>query len=146
MSINKEQRDQDIINGMVAIQLDDPQKFSIVKETLTRIGIQNSERMKLFQSVHIFHKRGNYYLAHFKQMIALDGFNVDFTDEDYNRLLDIAQLLIDWGLVKPIDDDFKAPRENKFRVLKSSDAEQWELIPKFTIGKDRHHRFFTKTA
>lgn len=125
---------------MVPIELDDPQKFSIVKETLTRIGIQNAERMKLFQSVHIFHKRGNYYLSHFKQMIGLDGFNVDITDEDYNRLNDISQLLSDWGLVKITDPDFVAKRENKFRVLKSHEAEQWELVPKFTIGKPRRQK------
>lgn len=139
MLINTD-REQKIISSMVPVELDDPQKFSIVKETLTRIGIQNAERMKLFQSVHIFHKRGNYYLSHFKQMIGLDGFNVDITDEDYNRLSDIAQLLSDWGLVKIINPDFTAARENKFRVLKSSEAERWELVPKFTIGKPRRQK------
>lgn len=131
------EQEQSIINSMVPVELKDPQMFSIVKETLTRIGIQNAERMKLFQSVHIFHKRGNYYLSHFKQMIELDGFNVDITDEDYNRLKDIAQLLSDWELVKIMDINFIAKRENKFRILKSQEAEQWDLVPKFTIGKPR---------
>ena len=130
---------EDIVSQMVEVELDDPQKFSIVKETLTRIGIQSSEKHELYQSCHILHKRGRYYLAHFKQLIALDGYGTNFSDEDYGRLLDISSLLSDWGLVKIIDtENFTPPKRNAFRVLKSVDVEHWTLVPKYTIGK--YHR------
>lgn len=124
-----------ILNEMVEVELSDPQKFNIVRETLTRIGIQNAKKRNLYQSCHILHKQGRYYLAHFKQMIAMDGYRADMTDEDHNRLLDITNLLSDWNLVNVLDPDFDPPKMNQFRVLKVSDAEEWNLVPKFTIGK-----------
>ena len=124
----------EILNDMVEIELNDGQSFLIVKETLARIGIQNREKKTLYQSTHILQKQGKYYLAHFKTLLELDGNETNYTVDDNERLLDIANLMDKWGLVT-LKRDFDAPNKNRFRVLKKSELGEWKLQPKFTIGK-----------
>jgi hypothetical protein len=124
----------EILNDMVQIELAEGQSFLIVKETLSRIGIQNWARKTLYQSVHILQKQGNYYLAHFKTLLELDGNEAHLDSDDHDRLLDIAALMSKWNLVTLVDK-IDPPNKNKFRVLKKADSDGWELVAKFTIGK-----------
>lgn len=124
----------EIIGDMIPVTLTKEQNFLIVKETLSRIGIQNWEKKVLYQSVHILQKKGRYYLTHFKTLLELDGNETNYSDEDRDRLLDIAYLMSRWDLVK-LDKPLTPPGKNQFRVLKKAEMEGWTLRPKFTIGK-----------
>ena len=122
---------------MVEVQLGEPDDFLKVRETLTRIGVASRKEKKLYQSCHILHKQGRYYIVHFKELFALDGKHANLTLNDVQRRNRIAQLLSDWGLVSIVDSEkIKdiAPL-NQIKVLSYKDKGDWMLEQKYNIGK-----------
>ncbi len=132
--------DQDsLIGSMVEVKLSTNDDFLKVKETLTRIGVASRKTQTLFQSCHILHKQGRYYIVHFKELFALDGKPTDFNEEDKGRRNTIAKLLSEWGLVtlaNPIDEALLAPI-SKIKIIPYSQKNEWELIAKYNIGKKK---------
>ena len=122
---------------MVEVLLNEPDDFLKVRETLTRIGVASRKEKKLYQSVHILHKQGKYYLTHFKELFALDGKYANITVNDMQRRNRIAQLVADWGLVSIVNLDAVsdiAPL-NQIKVLSFKDKADWGLESKYSIGK-----------
>lgn len=129
------------LNDFVEVKLPDDQSFLKVKETLTRIGVASSKDKTLYQSVHILHKQGRYFLTHFKELFMLDGKATDFTEEDKGRRNTIANLLSEWGLVILTDPEKSADPLtplNRIKILPYAEKEEWILIPKYSIGKKRY--------
>jgi len=124
---------------MVEITLGEPDDFLKVRETLTRIGVASRKEHKLYQSCHILHKQGKYYIVHFKELFALDGKNTNFSTNDLQRRNRIAQLLSDWGLIGIVDatmvEDL-APL-NQIKVLSFKDKDEWTLESKYNIGRKK---------
>lgn len=127
-----------IIETLVEVKLPNDESFLKVKETLTRIGISSKKDNKLYQSCHILHKRGLYYIVHFKELFMLDGKADDFSEEDKARRNTIVNLLVEWGLVEAVDDskieDPVAPL-SQIKILPFKEKSEWQLIAKYTIGK-----------
>ena len=124
---------------MVEVLLNEPDDFLKVRETLTRIGVASRKEKKLYQSVHILHKQGKYYLTHFKELFALDGKYANITVNDMQRRNRIAQLVADWGLVSIVNLEAVsdiAPL-NQIKVLSFKDKEEWVLESKYSIGKKK---------
>ena len=124
---------------MVEVTLNEPDDFLKVRETLTRIGVASRKEKKLYQSCHILHKQGRYYLVHFKELFALDGKHANLTVNDVQRRNRIIQLLADWGLitvnnVSKIQD--LAPL-NQIKVLSYKDKDDWTLETKYNIGSKK---------
>lgn len=120
----------------VEIELKTPDSFLVVKETLTRIGIQSKTGKTLYQSCHILHKRGQYYITSFKEMFLLDHKTADITDDDYRRRNSIVKLLAQWGLCNIIDkNDIEFLNDNtEIKIVPFKDKKNWSLIAKYTIG------------
>ena len=116
-----------------------PDDFLKVRETLTRIGVASRKDKILFQSCHILHKQGKYYIVHFKELLALDGKQADITDNDLERRNTIAKLLSDWGLVKIIDATkfTELAPLSQIKVISYKDKHEWDLQTKYNIGKKR---------
>lgn len=129
----------EIVNTFVEISLSDPTQFLKVAETLTRIGIASKNGDKLWQSCHILHKQGKYYLVHFKELFLLDGKTADFTLEDCARRNTIAKLLEDWNLIKVLDPKKIEDRMSlrSIKVVQFQDKKNWELITKYSIGNKK---------
>jgi hypothetical protein len=124
---------------MVEITLSEPDDFLKVRETLTRIGVASRKEKKLYQSVHILHKQGKYYLVSFKELFALDGKHANLTVNDVQRRNRIIKLLSDWGLVTVVDPDKVsdiAPL-NQIKVLPYKEKEEWILEAKYSIGSKK---------
>ena len=124
---------------MVEISLNEPDDFLKVRETLTRIGVASRKEKKIYQSCHILHKQGRYFLVHFKELFALDGKHANLTSNDVQRRNRIAQLLSDWGLVEVLNtDQIKdiAPL-NQIKVLAYRDKGDWILEKKYNIGSKK---------
>ena len=124
---------------MVEISLNEPDDFLKVRETLTRIGVASRKEKKIYQSCHILHKQGRYFLVHFKELFALDGKHANLTTNDVQRRNRIAQLLADWGLVEVLNvDQIKdiAPL-NQIKVLAYRDKGDWILETKYNIGSKK---------
>ena len=124
---------------MVEVILNEPDDFLKVRETLTRIGVASRKEKKIYQSCHILHKQGKYYLVHFKELFALDGKHANLTVNDVQRRNRIIQLLADWGLitiVKPESITDIAPL-NQIKVLAYKDKADWILETKYNIGSKR---------
>ena len=122
---------------MVEVNLKEPDDFLKVRETLTRIGVASRKEKKLYQSCHILHKQGRYYIVHFKELFALDGKHANLTSNDVQRRNRITRLLADWGLisvVKPESVSDIAPL-NQIKVLAFKDKGDWILEQKYNIGK-----------
>ena len=122
---------------MLEVQLKEPDDFLKVREPLTRIGVASRKDKKLFQSCHILHKQGRYFITHFKELFALDGKEANLTDNDIERRNTIAQLLGDWGLIAIINDtvaEKKAPL-SQIKVLSFKEKGDWDLQAKYNIGK-----------
>jgi hypothetical protein len=121
---------------MVEIILNEPDDFLKVRETLTRIGVASRKEKKLYQSCHILHKQGRYYIVHFKELFALDGKHANLTVNDVQRRNRIVQLLADWELITIVDvnkiQDI-APL-NQIKVLAYKDKDEWILETKYNIG------------
>ena len=126
-------------SDMVEVLLSEPDDFLKVRETLTRIGVASRKERKIYQSCHILHKQGKYYIVHFKELFALDGKNTNFSENDLQRRNRISQLLSDWGLITIVDDEKiqnLAPL-NQIKVLAFRDKEEWVLESKYNIGRKK---------
>jgi hypothetical protein len=127
------------ITDLVEVTLNEQDDFLKVRETLTRIGVASKKEQTLFQSCHILHKRGQYYIVHFKELFALDGKPTDITENDLSRRNAIVKLLEDWGLVTVVR---KQQIENpppiflsQIKILSHKEKDDWQLVPKYNIGK-----------
>ena len=124
---------------MIEITLNEPDDFLKVRETLTRIGVASRKEKKIYQSCHILHKQGRYYIVHFKELFALDGKHANLTVNDVQRRNRIIQLLCDWGLVSVISPEKVtdiAPL-NQIKVLAYKEKHEWVLETKYNIGKKK---------
>lgn len=131
--------EQDLFRGVgIEIFLPQNDNFLKVKETLTRIGVASRKNKKLYQSCHILHKQGKYAILHFKELFILDGKENTFSEEDEARRNTIVNLIEEWGLIEVVDaekaQDPIAPL-NQIKVLSHKEKSQWELTPKYMIGK-----------
>lgn len=128
-----------LIEDLIEVKLKAPDDFLKIRETLTRIGVAPKGEKRLYQSCHILHKQGRYYIVHFKELLALDGKQTNFSDEDRKRRNTIAGLLSEWGLVvlvKPEQIDEKAPI-SFIKVIPFKEKDEWELNTKYNIGSKR---------
>ena len=126
-------------SDMVEVLLSEPDDFLKVRETLTRIGVASRKERKIYQSCHILHKQGKYYIVHFKELFALDGKHTNFSLNDFQRRNRISQLLSDWGLITIVDAEKiqdLAPL-NQIKVLSFKDKEEWTLESKYNIGRKK---------
>jgi hypothetical protein len=124
---------------MVEVKLLRPDDFLKVRETLSRIGVASRKEKKLYQSCHILHKQGKYYIVHFKELFALDGKTANLTQNDVQRRNRIAQLLADWGLIEIVDSNnvLDIAPLNQIKVLSYKEKGDWELESKYNIGKKK---------
>lgn len=118
----------------IEVKLDDPDSFLKVKETLTRIGIASKKNKTLYQTAHILHKRGQYYICHFKELFSLDGKPSTISDEDIKRRNLIVGLLVDWELVEPVQEVGEKAPLNTIKILSYKEKDQWKLESKYSIG------------
>lgn len=126
-------------SDMVEVTLSEPDDFLKVRETLTRIGVASRKEKKLYQSCHILHKQGRYYIVHFKELFALDGKRANLTLNDVQRRNRITQLLVDWELitvVKPETIEDVSPL-NQIKVIAYKEKDEWTLEAKYNIGKKK---------
>jgi len=124
---------------MVEVVLSEPDDFLKVRETLTRIGVASRKEKKIYQSCHILHKQGRYYIVHFKELFALDGKNTNFSLNDVQRRNRIVQLLSDWGLIAVVNAEQIADLAplNQIKVLAFKEKEEWTLESKYNIGRKK---------
>ena len=129
------------LNKFVEVTLNEQDDFLKVRETLTRIGVSSRKEKVLYQSCHILHKQGLYYIVHFKELFALDGKPSNISENDIQRRNAIANLLEEWGLVKIINhkllEDNIAPL-HQIKIISFKEKDDWELIAKYNIGKKLH--------
>ena len=126
-------------SDMVEVVLNEPDDFLKVRETLTRIGVASRKERKIYQSCHILHKQGKYYIVHFKELFALDGKKTNLSLNDIQRRNRIIQLLSDWGLISIVDKDTisdLAPL-NQIKVLAFKEKNDWTLESKYNIGRKK---------
>jgi len=126
-----------MINNMLEVTIKEPDDFLKVRETLSRIGVASRKEKKLFQSCHILHKQGKYYIVHFKELFALDGKETNITENDIARRNTISSLLQDWDLVSILgNSDPKAPL-SQIKIIGFKEKDEWVLETKYNIGKKR---------
>ena len=125
------------VENMVEIKLKQPDDFLKVRETLSRIGIASKKDKKLYQSCHILHKQGKYYIVHFKELFALDGKQTNLTENDIARRNTISNLLKDWGLISIMGDSSNVAPLSQIKVLSFREKDEWELCTKYNIGKKK---------
>ena len=125
------------LETLVEVKLADPDAFLKIKETLTRIGIASKKDRILYQSCHILHKRGRYYITHFKEMFLLDGKESSLSEDDVKRRNTITKLLAEWGLLTVLNERQIADRMNlsNIKVLSFKERGDWSLLSKYNIGK-----------
>ena len=126
-------------NSMIEVSLNEPDDFLKVRETLTRIGVASRKEKKLYQSCHILHKQGRYYIVHFKELFALDGKKANLSENDVQRRNRIIKLLSDWGLVEIVNEDsvVDAAPLSQIKVIAYKEKSEWTLESKYNIGKKR---------
>ena len=122
---------------MLEISLKEPDDFLKVRETLSRIGVASRKERKLYQSCHILHKQGRYFIVHFKELFALDGKNTNLSENDIARRNTITNLLKDWGLVDIIGDAQPVAPLSQIKVLSFKEKGEWQLETKYNIGKKK---------
>ena len=125
---------------LLEVGLNEPDDFLKVRETLSRIGVASRKEKKLYQSCHILHKQGKYYIVHFKELFALDGKPSNFTENDIARRNTIANLLKEWNLVDIVDENrtsHPVAPISQLKVISFGDKDQWKLVPKYNIGKKK---------
>lgn len=128
------------IDSLIEVTLTSEEDFLKIKETLTRIGVASRKDKKLFQSCHILHKQGKYYIVHFKELFALDGKPSNFSEDDVARRNTIVNLLAEWGLIKLINAQKSSTPVAPFsqvKVITHKEKDEWELVAKYNIGKKR---------
>ena len=134
------------ITDMVEVTLNEPDDFLKVRETLTRIGVASRKDKKLFQSCHILHKQGKYYLVHFKELFSLDGKPTNFGESDIARRNTITNLLSEWGLIKLVDPvKTKEPVTplSQVKIISYKEKNEWDLQAKYNIGKKKTNEVVT---
>ena len=124
---------------MIEVNLKEPDDFLKVRETLTRIGVASRKERKLYQSCHILHKKGQYYIVHFKELFALDGKKANLSENDVQRRNRIIKLLSDWGLIEIVKEDLikDAAPLSQIKVIAFKEKGDWTLESKYNIGKKR---------
>lgn len=130
----------DLLNSLVEVKIAEEEDFLKIKETLTRIGVASRKEKKLYQSCHIFHKQGKYYIVHFKEMFAIDGKPSNFSDEDKGRRNKIIELLQDWGLLKIVEEkDIKDPLASmsQIKIINHKEKDEWTLEAKYNMGRKK---------
>jgi|TARA_R110000782_G_scaffold262905_3_gene355306 hypothetical protein len=129
VSFNKDQ--------MLEVTLKEPDDFLKVRETLSRIGVASRKEKKLYQSCHILHKQGKYYIVHFKELFALDGKETNLTENDISRRNRIASLLKDWGLIDVVGEIGEMSPLSQIKIISFKEKSEWNLETKYNIGKTR---------
>jgi len=126
-------------SAMIEVRLKQPDDFLKVRETLTRIGVASRNENKLYQSCHILHKQGRYYIVHFKELFLLDGKESNFSDNDVQRRNKITKLLSDWGLVEIVNETLveDASSISQIKIIPYKEKGEWELVPKYSIGSKK---------
>ena len=123
---------------MLEVNLNEPDDFLKVRETLSRIGVASRKNKTLYQSCHILHKQGKYYIVHFKELFALDGKDTNISENEIARRNTIANLLSDWGLVKvPIGSSVESAPLSQIKVISFKEKNEWNLETKYNIGKKK---------
>jgi hypothetical protein len=124
-------------DSMLEVLLPEPDNFLKIRETLTRIGIASRKEQKLYQSCHILHKQGRYFIVHFKELFALDGKESNITSNDVERRNTVAGLLADWGLLEIVSPSKAEPKVSlsQIKVVAYKEKNEWDLVPKYNIGK-----------
>ena len=128
------------INNLVEVKLSNPDDFLKVRETLTRIGVASKKDNNLYQSCHILHKQGRYYIVHFKELFALDGKPSNFSESDIARRNTITNLLKEWDLIEiviPSQTESPISPISQIKVLPFKEKDEWELVAKYNIGKKK---------
>jgi hypothetical protein len=128
------------LESLVEIELNDDDDFLKIRETLTRIGIASRKDRSLYQSCHILHKRGKYYIVHFKELFALDGKDTNFNENDQGRRNTIANLLAEWGLLSLVDVNKSAEVTvplGQVKIISHKDKSEWNLVAKYNIGNKK---------
>ena len=127
-----------IVETLIEVKLNEQDDFLKIRETLSRIGIAAKKERRLYQSCHILHKQGKYYIVHFKELFALDGKPTNFSDEDKGRRNTIIALLEEWGLVNIVNKSaIESPKAtlNNIKILPYGQKDEWELCAKYNIGR-----------
>ena len=128
----------DIVQNLIEVRLKEQDDFLKVRETLTRIGVASKKERILYQSCHILHKRGKFYIVHFKELFALDGKNTDLSDNDLARRNTIVTLLEDWDLVEIVNkNSVQIPEPaplSQIKIISHKEKQDWQLVPKYNIG------------
>ena len=126
-------------SSMVEIRLKQPDDFLKCRETLTRIGVASRNEKKLYQSCHILHKQGRYFIVHFKELFLLDGKHSDFSENDMQRRNRITKLLSDWALVDVVNEEMieDASSVSQIKILPHKEKAEWQLVPKYSIGSKK---------
>ena len=122
---------------MLEVGLKEPDDFLKVRETLSRIGVASRKERKLYQSCHILHKQGKYFIVHFKELFALDGKKTNLSENDIARRNTIANLLSDWGLIVVKDEPSLVAPLSQIKILTFQEKDEWELETKYNIGKKK---------
>jgi len=132
-----------LVDTLIEIRLKDDNDFLKIKETLTRIGVISRKDKKLFQSCHILHKKGRYYIVHFKELFALDGKSTNFSEEDRGRRNTITSLLAEWNLLEIVDptkiEDPRTPM-SQIKVIPYKEKSEWQLEQKYSIGSKKKYQ------
>lgn len=129
-----------ILDSLVEVKLTNEDDFLKVRETLTRVGVASKKQQTLWQSCHILHKQGKYYIVHFKELFALDGKPTNISEDDLSRRNTIANLMAEWGLVSLIDPKKSAEPVaplSQIKVLSYKEKDDWELVAKYNIGRKK---------
>jgi hypothetical protein len=133
---------QYLVEEMIEVTLREQEDFLKVRETLTRIGVASRKDKSLYQSCHILHKQGKYYIVHFKELFALDGKPTDFTTEDIGRRNTITNLLAEWNLVSIVESNMNSTSQpvtplSQIKIISHKEKDEWDLIAKYNIGKKK---------
>lgn len=129
-----------LIDTLVEVKLKEEQNFLKIRETLTRIGVSSRKDKTLYQSCHILHKQGKYYIVHFKELFALDGKETDFSEDDKARRNTIVNLLAEWGLLDIVDPKkIEEPRApiSQVKIISHKEKGEWSLVAKYTVGRKK---------
>jgi len=131
----------ELLENLVEVRIAEEEDFLKIKETLTRIGVASRKEKKLYQSCHIFHKQGKYYIVHFKEMFALDGKPSNFSDEDKGRRNRIVTLLQEWGLLKIVDAAVSEQQPiasmSQIKIINHKEKNDWVLEAKYNMGRKK---------
>jgi len=128
------------LSELIEVTLAEPDDFLKIRETLSRIGVASKKDNTLYQSCHILHKQGKYYLVHFKELFLLDGKSSDFSEDDMGRRNTIANLLSDWGLLSLVDarkSSDPVATLSHVKIISHKEKSEWNLVTKYSIGKKR---------